>query len=381
MLSAGRSRNAVRQALAAAFTLALGLAATPRPAAAEPQADYAKTLAAARAEGKVVVAGPPGADQQRSIVESWAKAFPDIVLDYTGARGTQVISKIVRERLAGIFNWDVILAATNPGALTLDPIHALAPLRDAILTPETAADKTWIDGFAAGFMDKEKKYLYSPTGAAGLSLGFVNRSCVSESDLHDAAGLASPALKGKIVWYDPTQPGSGSRSTWWLAVGQGREWLKRVFETQAVTFSRDYRQMADWVVSCSKPVGVGMPFDVIMQMQNNGAAQSVEELTGPAYFGSVPIWESANDHVAWFENPPHPAAAKLFVNWYLSQEFQQAYANATHGNSRRVDVAPGDPNPNHVMHPDVQYRSLGDEAATVEIEAFQKAMKNWDVLR
>jgi ABC-type Fe3+ transport system substrate-binding protein len=84
---------------------------------------------------------------------------------------------------------------------------------------------------------------------------------------------------------------------------------------------------------------------------------------------------------AWFENPPHPAAAQLFVTWYLSREFQQAYANATRGNSRRTTVLPGDPDPNHVMHVDVQYRSVGDEAATVEIEAFQKEIKNWDVLR
>jgi hypothetical protein len=124
-----------------------------------------------------------------------------------------------------------------------------------------------------------------------------------------------------------------------------------------------------------------MPFDVILQMQKHGVGQSVEELTGPDYFGSVPVWESANDHIAWFENPPHPAAAKVFVNWYLSQEFQQAYADATRGNSRRTDVPPGDPNPNHVMHFDVQYRSVGDEAATVEIEALQKEIKSWNALR
>src|SRR5579863_3448099 len=188
--------------------LAFGIVATALPAAADPRQDYAQTLAAARAEGKVIVTGPPGADQRRAIAQSWAKDFPDIALDYTGARGTQVISKIVRERLAGIYNWDVILAATNPTAFTLVPIHALAPFREAIVAPDIGDDKTWIDGFAAGFMDKEKKYLYSPTGVAGLTLGFVNRSCVPNSELSSSGDLASPTLKGKIVWYDPTQPGS-----------------------------------------------------------------------------------------------------------------------------------------------------------------------------
>lgn len=369
-----------RCAAGACFAAALGLATTARPAIGDEQQDYAKTLAAAREEGKVIVAGPPGADQQRAIVQGWAKAFPDIALDYTGARGTQIISKIVRERLAGVYNWDVILAATNPTAFTLVPIHALAPFRDAIVSPGMADDHNWIDGFAAGFMDKDGKYLYSPTGTAGATLGFVNRSCVPQSDLHDADGLASPALKDKIVWYDPTGPGSGSRGTWLLAVNKGPSWLKTAFETQGVTFSRDYRQMADWIVSCYKPVGIGMPFDVIMQMQKHGVGESIEELTGPDYFGSVPVWESANDHIAWFEKPPHPAAAKIFANWYLSLDFQQAYADATRGNSRRTDVKPGDPDLNHVMHPDVQYRSIGDEAATVQIQAFQKQIKGWGVL-
>ncbi len=365
-----------RLAAVAAFATALGLAATVLAATSDSQQDYDKTLAAARAEGKVIVAGPPGADQRRAIVQNWAKAYPDIPLDYTGARGTQIISKIVRERLAGIYNWDVILAATNPAAFTRVPIHALAPFRDAIIAPDLIEDKTWVDGFAAGFMDKEGKYLYSPTGVAGLTLGFVNRSCVPESDLHDAGGLASSNLKDKIVWYDPTGPGSGSRSTWWLAVNQGKAWLKTMFEAQGVTFSRDYRQMADWIVSCYKPVGIGMPFDMILQMQKHGVGESVQEMTGAAYFGSDPVWESANDHIAWFENAPHPAATKLFVNRYLSQEFQQAYADATRGNSRRTDVRPGDPNPNHVMHSDVQYRSVGDEPATVDIQNLQKEIKS-----
>jgi hypothetical protein len=41
-------------------------------------------------------------------------------------------------------------------------------------------------------------------------------------------------------------------------------------------------------------------------------------LTGHAYFGSLPVWVGPYDHIAWFANAPHPATAKLFVNWYLS---------------------------------------------------------------
>ncbi len=371
-----------RLATATCVAAALALAAAPSGRAAENwQQVYAKTLAAARQEGTVVVSGPPGAAQRRAIVEGWKKAFPKITLEYTGARGTQITAKIVRERMAGLYNWDVILASTNPTAFTLVPIHALAPLRDALIDPSLMDDKTWIGGFATGFQDKEKMYLYSPTGT-GLTLGFVNRACMPKSNLSNGGDLMSPALKGKIVWFDPRRPGSGSRSTWRLTADRGEAWLEKLFKTQDIVFSRDYRQMADWVVGCHKPVGIGMPDDVIVQMKRRGVGAQVEELTGPAYFGKgKPAWQGANDHIAWFVKPPHPNAAKIFVNWYLSKDFQQEYADIYKTNSRRRDVKPGDPNPHHAIEPDIAYVDTGDEAATVQIKALQAKIKSWGVLK
>ncbi len=99
------------------------------------QAEYDKVLAAARQEGKVVVSGPPGEIVRQLFASAWAKAYPDITLQYTGARGTQILSKVVRERESGLYNWDVVLASTDPTVFTLIPIHALAPLRDALIDP------------------------------------------------------------------------------------------------------------------------------------------------------------------------------------------------------------------------------------------------------
>jgi len=40
---------------------------------------------------------------------------------------------------------------------------------------------------------------------------------------------------------------------------------------------------------------------------------------------------------------PHPNAAALFANWFLTREGQTVHASTTTTNSRRKDVAPGDP--------------------------------------
>jgi len=43
------------------------------------------------------------------------------------------------------------------------------------------------------------------------------------------------------------------------------------------------------------------------------------------------------------DQPPHPNAAKVFVNWLLTQRTQAQLAQITELNSRRRDVPPGKP--------------------------------------
>jgi iron(III) transport system substrate-binding protein len=343
---------------------------------------WEKVLNAAHKEGVVVVSGPPGAFQRRAITEAWPKAFPKIKLEYTGGRGTQIVAKVVRERQAGLYKWDVILASTSPTVFSYAPINALAPLRDALINPELWDDKTWIDGFEAGFMDDAKKYFYNPLGVTGTALGYVNRDCLKTDAFNKAADMLKPEIKGKIVWYDPTRPGTSSRSTWVMTVANGEKWLEDIFKRQDVTFSRDFRQMTDWVVSCRKPIGIGMVNDNLEPMQKEGIGTNVEEIGGRAYFGDVnPGGAGGNESIGWYNNAPHPNAAKVFVNWYLSREFQQHYADIVKDNSRRVDTKPGDPNPNHVMKPNVKYLNQSNESATRKIHALQKTIESWGVLQ
>src|ERR1700722_10076012 len=342
------------------------------------QAEYDKVLAAARQEGKVVVSGPPGEIVRQLFTSAWAKAYPDIALEYTGARGTQILSKVVRERESGLYNWDVVLASTDPTVITLIPIHALAPLRDAIIDPALASDETWVLGFDAGFMDDDHKYFYSPMGRVGSILGYVNRDCVSTKTLSKVEDLKSSELVGKIAWYDPMQPGTGSRSTWVLTTRMGDAWLEDLFKHNSITFARDYRQITDWLVDCTKPVAIGITDDVLAPMQKHGLGLHVEALVGPAYFHDLPSgWGGGNEDIGWYAKAPHQNAAKLFVNWYLSKDFQQQYAVAEGSNSRRIDTKPGDPDPAAVLRPGIAYRCWANQEAIRQLRALQLRIKSW----
>jgi iron(III) transport system substrate-binding protein len=370
----------MRACLLAALLLCLGAACA---AAQEPwQARWDATLAAARKEGAVTVSGPPGSVQRNAIVKAWDAKFPGIRLDYSGARGSVIAGKVKRERAAGLYNWDIILASTGPVVFNLIPIDALAPLRDALIAPDLADDASWIGGFAAGFIDKRKIYYFNPMGSAGLPLGYVNRACVGQDLFSTAEDMKRPELAGKIVWFDPTgnEGGIVGPTTWVLALSKGEDWLKDLFQNHGVSFARDYRQMTDWLFSCSKPVAWGIDNAVIDQMQAAGLGREVEKINGAAFSGTInPGGPRGNHSIGWYNNAPHPNAAKIFVNWYLSRDFQDYYARAMHDNSRRSDVGPGDPT--YAMKPDVQYLNWIDEEATVKIRALQETIKSWNVVQ
>ena len=377
------ARAKVRRGRAACLTaLLLALACGTASAEESWQQRMDDLVAAARKEGSVTVSGPPGSVQRNAIVKRWEAAFPGIRIDYTGARGSAIAGKVTRERAAGLYNWDIILASTGPVVFNLVPIDALAPIREALVAPDLARDETWIGGFAAGFIDKAKTTYFNPMGAAGLPLGYVNRACLAPTLFSSAEDMKRPELMGKIVWFDPTgnEGGIVGPTTWVLMLSKGEDWLKDLFQNHGVTFARDYRQMTDWLFSCTKPVAWGIDNAVIDQMQAAGLGAQVEKINGAAFSGTInPGGPRGNHSIGWYNNAPHPNAAKLFVNWYLSRDFQSYYAQAMHDNSRRADVAPGDPA--YAMQPNVAYLTWIDEEETVKIRAMQEAIKGWGVVR
>ena len=346
------------------------------------QQEWTKVLDAARKEGVVLVSGPPGPAQREAFVTGWQKAFPDIKIEYTAVRGTQILPNVVRERQSGLYNWDIIIASTDPTVFILPPINALAPLRDALIDPDVFDDKKWNGGFDEGFVDKAKKYFYSPMGLAAMNLGYVNRECVPQGAFNKSADLKKPEFKDKVVTFDPLQPGIGSRSLWRLSVDKGMDWLKDLLQSHGMLFSRDYRQMTEWLVTCRAPIALGIPEDPVSQMQKQGVGSKVEPLYGTAYFGDHGNgWAGGNENIGIYNNAPHPNAAKLFVNWYLSRDGQQLYATLNTNNSRRLDTTPADPNPNNALKPGVKYTAWGDEASIVELRKMQETIQTWGVVK
>jgi ABC-type glycerol-3-phosphate transport system substrate-binding protein len=121
----------------AAAAAALPLAAASNPALAQSgwQAEWNRTLEAAKKEGAIAVAGSRSPDARRVMSALWKRDFPDIDLNYTVGSSTSWVPRVLAERSAGKFLWDAF--CTGPtGGFTLGENGALDPMLDHLILPE-----------------------------------------------------------------------------------------------------------------------------------------------------------------------------------------------------------------------------------------------------
>lgn len=301
------------------------------------KAEWEKTLAAAKKEGKVVVAGPPG-EAYRETMTAFIKAYPDIQLDFVGIQGRDFAPRIMQERRAGQFLWDVNIGGASTMFNVLIPEKVLDPFQPALILPDILGDKAWRGGFAEGWVDLEKKYIYGFTGYVDYAV-YINRDIVPESELTAAAQLWEPRWKGKIVWHDPRQEGIGTNNGTVILINFGEEGLKRLLKDQAAAITEDYRQIAEWVVRGRYPIGIGVNTPHLQVFQKEGVGKNVKPFREPKLASVIPGWGS----IALVNRAAHPNAAKVYINWLLSKEGQGIWARMTSQNSRRLDVEVGDP--------------------------------------
>jgi iron(III) transport system substrate-binding protein len=303
-------------------------------AAQEPwQREWDQTVAAAKREGKVVVAGPSGS-VMREVLRDFETQYPEITLEYTGIIGRDFAPRVMAERQGGLKLWDVYIGGGNSLYQSLKPAGAVAELRPALILPEVTDDKSWYGGFDYGFTDIDKKLLYAFLGNTTPPL-YVNRRALPAADFNNARQLVDPKLKGKIAWQDPRVAGSGAQNFAVTLHAFGEDFVTRLLTEQEIAFTLDLRQLTEWVVRGRYPVGVAVRENELAEFRQHGLGQEVE----PMWFPELTTWTAGFGAVALMEGAPHPNASKVFINWLLSRRAQELWVKTgTQDNSRRTDV-------------------------------------------
>lgn len=299
--------------------------------------DWPTVVAKAKQEGLVVVHGAPGKNYFEVFVAAFNKAYPDIKVQFSGASSRTDVPKVLRERKAGIYGWDVWASGASTVLGVLKPEGVFQPL-GPILRPETKDDSKWFGGFDAGWMDRDKSMFYSFDGTVQNPI-MVNWDVVPKSALTTGDDLFKPQFVGKIMWDDPRRGGSGNGASQTLFQNFGEEFLLKLFNHNIV-YSTNKRQQAEWIVRGRYPIGIGLDESQLEVFQQQGIGKNIGPI--PDSFYKVQQVSSGFGGIGFVDRAPHPHAAAVYINWLLSQEGQKAWA-AIPRTSRRTDVPKHDP--------------------------------------
>ncbi|HZS62949.1 MAG TPA: extracellular solute-binding protein [Xanthobacteraceae bacterium] len=310
--------------------LATAVLALTLPALAAAQTadnkSWEQTLAAARAEGKLVMSGPPSAELRRTLPAAFEKRY-GIPIEYIGGRTSELTGKLRAERAAGIYSLDVAMAGIQSLALVFYREKMLQPLRPMLVLPEVTDGSKWKRG-SLWFSDPDDKFILRISNSV-TTMFHINTTKVKQEDLRTAKDLLDPKWKGKIALQDPTTSGSGGNQAAHLYYQLGEDFVKKLYVDQAPMISRDTRQITDWLARGTTPIALGADDAEVDRLRKEGMPIALLHQF-PDLYTEV---SAGFGQVAVLDKPPHPNAAKVFVNWIASKEGGEVYARA-------MDVAP-----------------------------------------
>src|SRR5713226_10302638 len=122
------------------------------------QAEWEKTVEAAKKEGKVVASIPPSPELRKGIEEAFTKRF-GIVLEPVLARGGSSIRRIVDESKAGIRYFDLHIGGTESIVKGFLPEGVLEPVEPWFMLPEVKEARNWWGGHF--WVDRARRFVYS----------------------------------------------------------------------------------------------------------------------------------------------------------------------------------------------------------------------------
>ncbi len=280
----------------AAATLAFGSVAVAQ------ETDWAAVEAAAKEEGEVVFyASFLGAQFQLDIMNTFTEEYgiPVTLLD---VRATELSERIRTEyatgRVAGDVFWTgfSVLSMVEAGMIaelgTLPNAAKIGPAMQPLVTDH-----------------------YVPTNAGFYGI-MVNTNLVSEEEEPRSwADLLDPKWKGKILSDDMRAQGGGLNMFSALYTSLGREFHEQ-FATQELVFSRDIGNDERRVGRGEYPIRIPQLYANMRQLEGLPVKFIMPEEGAPYTQGLMVALEGA----------PHPNAAKLFINHYLSDRVQSMWA-------------------------------------------------------
>jgi len=310
------------------------------PASADWAKEWEKTLEEAKKEGQVSIylcSICSATNRYEAILDEFKKEYREIkVVTVTGS-GAQLVQREMAERRAGKYLADIHSGGANAAFNTLYKGKALDPIKPTLILPEVVDESKWY-GKKHNYIDPEDKYIFAYLASVSTAQLFYNSTLINPTDFKSYRDLLNPKLKGKIVALDPSNTGLGATMQFFYYHPElGPDFIRKLFGEMEVTYSREYRQMVDWMVSGKFSICIGC------KETDRARAQGL-----PIEHFDTSLWKvgasfsAGGGTLSLVNQGPHPNAAKVFINWFLSRKGQialQKFGNPDDPpNSRRIDI-------------------------------------------
>jgi len=320
------------------------------------QDEWEKTVKAAEQEGQVVLYSLSEIGDAIANT-SFQKKFPRIKISVVTARGGEHVSRVMAERRAGKFLADIgNLGNTSP--YTLYQSKTLEPIASSFILPEVKDESKWWQG-RQQFIDPENRYILVYVGAPLFLVGY-NTKLVDPSQFKSYWDLLDPKWKGRIVAFDPKAGGfAATRDRFFYHNPElGPPFLRRLFSEMALTLYARFPQGEDWLAAGKYSICL-CRHQSISEAKTQGLPVDLME---PSSFKEGVGVETRAKTLVLMNQAPHPNAAKVFLNWFLSREgqsdFQKTGAkilDAGAEGSLRMDIPKDDIPPRNRLDPGVKY--------------------------
>jgi iron(III) transport system substrate-binding protein len=190
------------------------------------------------------------------------------------------------------------------------------------------------------FTDPEESYIFRFQSTAMKGMISYNTAAVSPKSFQSFWDFLSPKWKGKIEMRDIREAGPGSAAIRFFYHNPevGPRFIERLVGEMDPTLFRDNRFAVDWLAS-GKFALCFFCNDVDVAQRQGLAVDTFKEIMKEG----AGLYQQAGS-ITLVNRAPHPNAAKVFINWFLSRDgqltHQKAAAKALGGapDSLRVDI-------------------------------------------
>ena len=291
---------------------AAGAPAAPAPTSAPAQSSNSaidaatgKYYEAAKKEGKLVLYGVGNATLYNPIKEAFMKRFPGIEVQGVDQRGRESREKIIAEQQSRNYVADIVISGT-------DTQNELT--QNGLIEPYQASG---LDNVIPDLVPADRAN--TPRTVSIFAVAINTNLVPPDQEPQTYKDLLDPKWKGKLEMDDPRGSGPGGTILSGMEALYGPDDVDQKLADQNLFFATQAGPLLDALVRGEYAIYMSANHtDIIAQRKAGAPIKQIKPADG---IGLTPINQGL------IKNAPHPNAAKLWIEWSLSEEGQKALAD------------------------------------------------------